>query len=102
MKTTIQPIQLDQSEILRILYVCMKDQRTLQKLPSGLNSGLLETFDFLGECLIEKIILQKVLEAHSIFYSEPIEAVGQFFDIASSNEKISAFDALEKLINEPQ
>lgn len=102
MKTTIQPIQLNQSEILRILYVCMKDQRTLRKLPDGLSNGLFETFDFFGECLIGEIILQKVLEARSIFYKEPYEAVGQFFDIASDNEGISALDALEKLINESQ
>lgn len=102
MKLNVEPIQLNKSEILRILYVCMKDQRTLQKIPSRLAEGLTETFDFFGGCLIGEIILQKVLEAHSIVYREPFEAVGQFFDIASSNEEISVLDALEKLINESE
>jgi len=100
MKTNLKitSIQLSPTEILKILDASVEDQRTLNKLPDKFRDGFFETFELLGNSVVEEIILSKILKANSIVYSNYGEAVGQFFYFTNDNEDMSAVDALKELI----
>lgn len=99
MKTNLKipSIQLSPTEILKILDASVEDQRTLSKLPENLRDGFFETFGLLGNSVAEEIILGKILKANSIVYSNPSDAVGEFFYFTNDDEDKSAVDALNAL-----